>query len=83
MSHIESVGMVNLISAISKFDLKTINITWDTLQILSTIAIYLTLVIFIWLTRIDPCSDKMIHDIRDIQSGPHTDIPQCLAGSRV
>ena len=70
--------MGNIISSVN---IRTINVTWDTLHILLTLAIYLTLVIFIWLTRIDPCGDRMIRDIRDNKRDPDTDIPRCLSGS--
>ena len=73
--------MGNLITIISELNLRTVNITLDTLHILLTLAIYLTLVIVIWLTRIDPCSDRMICDIRDNKRDPDTDIPRCLSGS--
>ena len=44
------------------FDVTTINITWDSLHIILTLAIYITLIIFIWVTKIDPCRDSQIHD---------------------
>ena len=57
------------------FDVTTINITWDGLHIILTLAIYITLVIFIWVTRIDPCRDSQIlENVRNKDS----EIPRCL-----
>ena len=47
---------------LSVFDVSTINITWGSLHILLTLAIYITLIIFIWITKIDPCRDSQICD---------------------
>ena len=73
--------MGNLITIISELNLRTVNITLDTLHILLTLAIYLTLVIFIWLTRIDPCGDRGLHDRMDSKRDTDTDIPKYLFGS--
>ena len=57
------------------FDVTTIDITWDSLHIILTLAIYITLIIFIWVTKIDPCRDSQIRDnIRNKDS----EIPRCL-----
>ena len=58
------------------FDISTINITGDSLHILLTLAIYITLVIFIWVTRIDPCRDNSIHENMSRNKDP--EIPRCL-----
>ena len=62
----------------SVLDVKTVTITWDSLHILLTLAIYITLIVFIWITRIDPCGDKMLRDNVNNRRDPDTDIPRCL-----
>ena len=69
--------MGNLISV---FEMKTVTITLDSLHILLTLAIYITLIIFIWITRIDPCGDKMLCDNVNDRRGSDTDIPRCVSG---
>ena len=59
----------------SVFDVSTINITWDSLHILLTLTIYITLVIFIWVTRIDLCRDN---SIRENVRNKDSEIPRCL-----
>ena len=57
------------------FDVSTISITWDSLHIILTLPIYITLVIFIMITRIDPCRDNSIcENVRNKDS----EIPRCL-----
>ena len=59
----------------SVFEVTTVDITWDSLHIILTLAIYVTLIIFIWVTKIDPCRDSQICDnIKDKDS----EIPRCL-----
>ena len=69
--------MGNLVSV---FDVRTVTITWDSLHILLTLAIYVTLLIFIWITRIDPCRDNMLCENVNRRRHPNTDIPKCLLG---
>ena len=55
--------MGNIFSNVSDvFDAKTIIVTWDTLPILLTLAIYITLVIFIWATKLDPYKRNVLSD---------------------
>ena len=57
------------------FETTAVDITWDSLHIILTLAIYVTLVIFIWVTKIDPCKDNQIRDnIKEKDS----EIPRCL-----
>ena len=59
--------------------MKTVTITWDSLHILLTLAIYVILLIFIWITRIDLCGDNMLHDNVNERKDLDTDIPKCLS----
>ena len=63
---------------LSVFDVSTINITWDSLHILLTLTIYITLVIFIWVTRIYPCRDPSFCDNVNRNKDPDIEIPRCL-----
>ena len=63
---------------LSVFDVSMINITWDSLHILSTLAIYITLVVFIWVTRIDPCRDHSLRQNVNRNKDPDIEIPRCL-----
>ena len=63
---------------LSMFDMSTVNITWDSLHILLTLAIYITLVVFIWVTRIDPCRDHSLHENVNRNKDPDNEIPRCL-----
>ena len=40
------------------FEASTVNIMWDTVHIVLTLAIYVTLIIFIWATGLNPCRDS-------------------------
>ena len=53
----------------------TENITWDTLHIVLTLAIYVTLIIFIWITKLNLCRDSQRRDIRREKD---SQIPRCL-----
>ena len=57
------------------FETTTVDITWDSLHIILTLAIYITLIIFIWVTKIDPCRDSQI---RDNIKNKDSEIPGCL-----
>ena len=57
------------------FETTTVDITLDTLHIILTLAIYLTLIIFIWVTKLNPCKDSQRRDnIKEKDS----EIPRCL-----
>ena len=61
--------------AANVFEVTTVDITWDSLHIILTLAIYVTLIIFIWITRIDPCRKSQTCDnTKDKDS----EIPRCL-----
>ena len=61
---------------LSVFDVSTINITWDSLHILLTLAINITLVVFIWVTRIDLYRDNSI--CKNVNRNKDPEIPRCL-----
>ena len=63
---------------LSVFDVSTINITWDSLHILLTLAIYITLVVFIWVTRIDPCRDHSLCENVNRNKDPDIEVPRWL-----
>ena len=46
------------------FEASTVSITWDTVHIVLTLAIYMTLIIFIWATGLNPCRDSQRQDIQ-------------------
>ena len=55
-SHGNSVRMDFIYNSFADvFDEKTMIVTWDTLLIILTLSIFITLVIFIWIMRLDPC----------------------------
>ena len=61
--------------ATNVFEVATVDITWDSLHIILTLTIYVTLIIFIWATQIDPCRKSRICEIiKEIDS----EIPRCL-----
>ena len=57
------------------FKTSTVNITWDILHIVLTLAIYVRLIIFIWITKLNPCKDNQRRDIRREKD---SQIPRCL-----
>ena len=57
------------------FKTSIVNITWDTLHIVLTLAIYVTLIIFIWITKLNLCKDSLRRDIRREKD---SQIPRCL-----
>ena len=69
--------MGNLVSV---FNVSTVTITWDSLHILLTVTIYVTLLIFIRITRIDLCRDNVLRENVNGKRDPDTDIPKCLLG---
>ena len=42
----------------------TVSITWDMVHIVLILAIYVTLIIFIWVTGLNPCRDSQRKDIK-------------------
>ena len=63
------------------FDTTTIIVTWDMLHIMLNLAIYVTLVIFIWATKLDPCKKNVLSDECYEREWPGADkgILRCLA----
>ena len=59
----------------SVFEVTTVDITWDSLHIILTLAIYVTLIIFIWITRIDPYRKSWT---RYNTNEKISEIPRCL-----
>ena len=57
------------------FDERTVIVTWDTLHIVLTLSIFVTLIVFIWITRLDPCQ-KSTWKVEDINTDK--EIPRCL-----
>ena len=57
------------------FEASTVNITWDTVHIVLTLAIFVTLIIFIWATGLNPCRDSQRQDIKRERD---SQIPRCL-----
>ena len=57
------------------FETTTVDITWDSLHIILTLPIYMTLVIFIRVTKLNPCKDSQI---RDNIKEKDLEIPRCL-----
>ena len=53
----------------------TMNITLDTVHIILTLAIYVTLIIFIRVTGLNPCRDSQRQDIKRERD---SQIPRCL-----
>ena len=54
--HRNSVRIYFLYNSITDiFDEKTVIVTWDTLHIILTLSIFITLVVFTWIMRLDPC----------------------------
>ena len=49
------------------FEASTVNITWDTVHIMLTLAIYVTLIIFIWATGIIPCRDRTLKEKKTLK----------------
>ncbi len=57
------------------FEASTVIIMWDMVHIVLTLAIYMTLIIFIWATGINPCQDSQRQDIKRERD---SQIPRCL-----
>ena len=57
------------------FEASTVNITWDTVHIVLTLAIYVTLIIFIWATGLILCRDSQRQYIKRERD---SQIPRCL-----
>ena len=75
-SHGNSVRMDFIYNSFADvFDEKTMIVTWDTLHIILTLSIFITLVIFIWIMRLDPCQ-KSTWKCEDINTDE--EIPRCL-----
>ena len=62
------------------FDEKTVIVTWNTLHIILTLSIFITLVIFIWITRLDPCQ-KSTWKCEDINTDKN--VPRCLDADKL
>ena len=63
------------------FDTKTIIVTWAILHIMLAQAIYITLVIFIWATKLNPYKKNVLTYECYERERPEADkgIPRCLA----
>ena len=65
------------------FNTDTVIVTWDTLHMMLTLAIYITLIILIWATKMDPCKDNVLHEGKCGRESPDRDIPKCLSGQAI
>ena len=84
-SHRNSVRMDFIYNSFADvFDEKTVIMTWDTLHLNLTLSIYVTLVIFIWITRLDPCQKNSWFDKYYESEDLNTDkeILSCLAANK-
>ena len=55
----------------------TVIVTWDTLHILMTLLIFITLIILIWIAKFDPC-DKGKHEGKYGVISADNRVPRCI-----
>ena len=48
-------SIYNVIRDILNADESTVIVTWDTLHIILTLLIFIAIIIFIWISKLDPC----------------------------
>ena len=73
------VSVYDIIQRILYADESTVIVTWDTLHIILTLLIFIALIIFIWLSKLD----RYIKDeweYKDISDD--CDIPKCIDADR-
>ena len=79
-SHGNSIRMDFIYNSFADvFDEKTMIVTWNNLLIILTLSIFITLVIFIWITRLDPCQ-KSTWKCEDINTDE--EILRCLGADK-
>ena len=73
------VSVYDIIQRILYADESTVIVTWDTLHIILTLLIFIALIIFIWLSKLD----RYIKDEWEYEdiSDDH-DIPKCIDADR-
>ena len=69
------VSIYDIIQRILYANESTVIVTWDTLHIILTLLIFIALIIFIWLNKLDRCikDEWKYEDISD-----DSDIPKCI-----
>ena len=68
-------SLYNIMKDILNANKSTVIVTWDTLHIILTLLIFIALLIFIWLTKLDPC-EKDEWKYKDINADKG--IPRCI-----
>ena len=73
------VSVYDIIKRILYADESTVTVTWDTLHIVLTLLIFIALIIFIWLSKLDRYvkDEWEYEDISD-----DCDIPKCIDADR-
>ena len=70
-------SLYNVIRDILNADESTVIVTWDTLHIFLTLLVFIVLIIFIWVAKLDPCEkekDEWKHEDVNADKG----IPRCI-----
>ena len=73
------VSVYDIIQCILYADESTVIVTWDTLHIILTLLIFIALIIFIWLSKLDQ-DIKDEWEYEDISDD--CDIPKCIDTDR-
>ena len=68
-------SIYNVIRDILNADESTVIVTWDTLHIILTLLIFIAIIIFVWIAKLDPC-EKNGWNYEDINADKG--IPRCL-----
>ena len=72
-------SVYNIIKRILYADEDTVTVTWDTLHIVLTLLIFIALIIFIWLNKLD----KYVKDEWEYEDiSDDCDIPKCIDADR-
>ena len=67
----------NSITDIFNVDESTVIVTWDTLHILMTLIMFITLIILAWIAKFDPCNKRKYEGKYGIMSAEDR-IPRCI-----
>ena len=72
-------SVYDIIKRILYADESTVTVTWDTLHIVLTLLIFIALIIFIWLSKLD----KYVKDEWEYEDiSDDCDIPKCIDADR-
>ena len=72
-------SVYDIIKCILYADESTVTVTWDTLHIVLTLLIFIALIIFIWLNKLD----KYVKDEWEYEDiSDDCDIPKCIDADR-